>query len=136
MEAVCFYFEDDTYIEPQRSLIDQWCSQAGILHLMVDRTGTLSKVNGNVFDSIQEVIDAHPAHTYIFLDDTAVRYFDVAVHPVSDVIYFVGSDRGGFLGFDNKSYPRYKIKTIAPDSSWYAASIVPYITVERSRLLK
>ncbi len=132
MEAVLFYVEDDTSLPHDRTRIDQWCAIAGITHLMVDLSATMSKVNGNVFYTIQEALDAFPEDQFVFIIETGARLLTDYVHPAKDIIYCFGSDTDGFQGLNLSSYTTLKVQYAnGTDNEWYASTLVPLVVAHR-----
>ncbi len=132
MEAFLFYVEDDSLIPNQRRMIGAWCAMAGLTHIMVDRTGTLRRTNGNVFAAIQDAVAAFPDHRWVFMSEKAERPLGEYKHPVSNVIYCVGSDTDGYQGMNLSGYTALRLSTPhRPDTEWYASTVVPIVIADR-----
>lgn len=132
MEALLFYEEEDTLIPNQRIIIDQWCAMAGLMHLMIDRSGTMKRTNRNVFGSIEEAIAEFPDHTWVFMSESADQLLTDYVHPPSNVIYCLGSDTDGFQGLDLSEHTTLRI-TYADGRSneWHTATVAPMVIAHR-----
>ena len=132
MEAFLFYNEHETLVPNQRVLIDSWCSMAGMNHIMVDKTASLRRTNGNVFGTIGEAVEAHPGHQWVFLSEKAETTLRSFEHPVVDVIYCVGSDTDGFQGLDLAPHSSVRLSTShRPNNEWHAALVVPIVIADR-----
>jgi len=132
MRYILFYQESDTLLPNNRAQIDQWCSMVGFDHLIIDKTKTMRKTNGNVFYTIQEAIDAFPTHEFVFLEQMANTKHTEFNHPSDNVIYCVGSDTDGFQGFNTSSYQTITLdnKRTKEESGYYASSIIPLLLAD------
>ena len=104
---------DDEWVEYnlQRNIIEQYANITGMSALIMDKTQTMRKTNGNVFYSFQEAIDKYPDHRFVFLDtkaNTPLIGFNI-VRNEDNVIICVGSDIDGYGDLDLSDKETYKI---------------------------
>ncbi len=104
---------EDEWVEynKQRNIIEQFANITGMSALIMDKTQTMRKTNGNVFYSFQEAIDKYPDHRFVFLDANAnipLTGFNIARNE-KDVIICIGSDIDGYGDLDLSDKEKYKI---------------------------
>ncbi len=111
--------EEDEEIEHglMLNLIEKFANSAGMQSVVIDKTKTMRKTNGNVFWTFQECMDKYPDHRFVFLDVNSKKDFKTCPQRRNeDVIFCIGGDVSGF-DVDLEDKEAYKIipSTVSPE---------------------
>lgn len=138
MKAIAYVRElpADEWVEYslQRNIIEQFANMADFSAIIIDKTESMRKTNGNVFYNWQELLDRYPDHKFIFLDVNAIKDIKNYIHLKIDdkIIFCVGSEETGFDGLDMTGKESYKLVTHLPAVREHHAILVAgYIMADR-----
>lgn len=117
MRAIVYVREENEFDSlldwgDERRLVDQWCNMIGFEHIIIDKTKTMNKTNGNVFYDFQDMINMYPEHRIVFLDINSKNNLKNCNHKKDEnVIYCIGSEIDGFGDLNLTDKETYKIFT-------------------------
>ena len=137
MRAIAYVREIEPWVEysSERKIIDQQCALSGLEHIIIDKTETMRKTNGNIFSSYQELFDYYPTHEFIILDSNSKVDYRVYDHSDDDVIFCIGDDQTGWEGVDISRFDKYNINT-PNNSEWHSLNVSLFIASDRVSRLK
>ena len=88
-----------------------------------------------VFATLKDAQAAYPAHTWIYLDQSATPFLDGLTPPPDDVVYVVGHDMTGYGG-ESLNGDSYRLRVVPLNFNGHAIICLSVAAVDRwARLL-